>query len=51
VLPSKDVRIHDSLVIEIITDRDMKQSLGLRDGDAVTIEDVRPSGDSVAGQG
>ena len=37
VLPSEDVRIHEKEVIEIISDRHIKEALKLSDGDEVTI--------------
>lgn len=39
VLPSEDVRIHGSDLIEVVADRSLKLSLGLDDGDEVTVSD------------
>jgi len=39
VFPSEDVRIHDNHVIEIIAGCHIKDTLNLKDGDRVTIED------------
>ncbi len=39
VLPSKNVRIHDSRTIELIAGCSLKKHLGLDDGDGVTISD------------
>lgn len=39
VLPSEEVRIHDSRTIELIAAFSLKESLGLDDGDTVTISD------------
>jgi len=41
VLPSMDVRIHDSRIIELIAACNLKERLGLDDGDGVTISDGR----------
>jgi riboflavin kinase, archaea type len=37
VLPSDDVRIHEKRVVEVISSCSLKKSLGLKDGDQVTI--------------
>lgn len=37
VLPGDDVRVHSKDVIELMCDRNVKQSLGIRDGDPVDI--------------
>jgi CTP-dependent riboflavin kinase len=37
VLPSDDVRIHENRVVEVISSCSLKKSLGLEDGDQVTI--------------
>ena len=37
VLPSDDVRIHENRVVEVISSCSLKNSLGLEDGDQVTI--------------
>lgn len=39
VFPGEEVRIHGKDVIEIMADRHIKDSLGLNDGDPVTITD------------
>ena len=39
VFPADEVRIHEKEVIEIMADRHLKDSLGLADGDMVTITD------------
>ena len=40
VLPGKDVRIHENRVIELIASCNLKNSLGLKDGDRVTVFSV-----------
>lgn len=40
VLPSEDVRIHDSRTIELIAPCSLKERLGLDDGDRVIISDL-----------
>lgn len=44
VFPSEDVSVHDSEVVEVIADRNIKEALCLGDGDRVVIscEDDRP---------
>ncbi len=37
VLPSDEVRIHENRVVEVISSCSLKKSLGLKDGDQVTI--------------
>ena len=37
VLPSEDVRIHESRVIELIASCNLKNALGLGDGDEITL--------------
>jgi riboflavin kinase, archaea type len=39
VLPEMDVRIHDNRTIELIAGCNLKERLGLDDGDGVTISD------------
>jgi CTP-dependent riboflavin kinase len=43
VLPSEDVRVHENRVIELIASCSLKEELGLGDGDAVTIEELKAS--------
>ncbi len=40
VFPGEEVRVHPREVIEIVSDRHLKQSLHLKDGDQVTITDL-----------
>lgn len=40
VFPSEDVRIHGKEIVEIISDRHLKEALHLEDGDAVTIAEL-----------
>ncbi len=40
VFPGEEVRVHPREVIEIVSDRHLKQSLHLKDGDQVTITDI-----------
>jgi CTP-dependent riboflavin kinase len=37
VIPSEDVRVHPKNIVEIISPRMLKESLGLKDGDCVTL--------------
>ena len=37
VLPSEDVRVHENRVVEIISSCNLKETLGVADGDEVTI--------------
>jgi riboflavin kinase len=37
VLPSEDVRVHENRVIELIASCSLKEALGLKDGDTVTV--------------
>ena len=37
VLPAEDVRIHENNIVEIIADCSLKSTLGIKDGDTVTI--------------
>lgn len=37
ILPSEDVRIHEKRILEILAPCSLKEALGLRDGDCVTI--------------
>ncbi len=39
VLPSEEVRIHDSRTIELIAHCNLKERLNLKDGDMVTVSD------------
>lgn len=39
VLPSEDVRVHENRVIELIAACSLKETLGLEDGDTVTIDE------------
>ena len=39
VLPSEDVRIHESRVVEVIAPQRLKDLLGIGDGDKVTLSD------------
>ena len=39
VLPSEDVRVHENRVMEIIAATRLKDTLGLEDGDSVTISE------------
>lgn len=39
VLPSDDVRVHESHVLEIIASQSLKDLLGMGDGDKVTLSD------------
>ena len=40
VLPGEDVRIHENRVIELIASFNLKDSLGLEDGDRITVFSV-----------
>lgn len=39
VLPSEDVRVHESRVVEIIASQSLKELLGIGDGDMVTLSE------------
>ena len=39
VLPSEDVRVHETSVIELIASCSLKEALGLGDGDTVTVRE------------
>ena len=41
VVPEEDVRIHDRRVIEIMAPCSLKKTLGLKDGDLVTVAAIR----------
>ncbi len=40
VFPGERVRVHPKEVIEIVSDRNLKEALHLKDGDRVTISDI-----------
>ena len=46
VLPSEDVRIHDVRTIELIAAYNLKEHLGIKDGDTVTVSDAKNHGTS-----
>ena len=42
VLPAEDVRVHEKNIIEIIAPQFLKETLGVKDGDQVTLEIKSP---------